>query len=244
VIGVALVVVPARDEEELLPACLASLRRAAGHPELAGLSVRIAVVLDSCSDRSGDVAAPLLRARDTLIEQRAGNVGIARGLGIDSLLTEEAGRPLSTIWVANTDADSRVPFDWLARQVRLANAGADAVAGTIVVDDWHEHPAQSAPIFADRYAREIEPAGHHHVHGANLGVRASTYRQIGGGPPLPLAEDHALVHALERAGATIARPATLRVVTSGRRESRARGGFSDFLRALPSQPGEARDSDP
>jgi hypothetical protein len=232
-IGAVLVVVPARDEEELLPRCIASLRRAADHPALARLSVRIAVVLDSCSDRSGDLAAPLLHRRDSLIEERAGNVGTARGRGIDTLLAMEAGRPLSNIWVANTDADSRVPPDWLARQLRLANDGADAVAGTIIVDDWHEQPARTAPIFAARYALDVQPSAHHHVHGANLGVRASTYRQVGGCPALPLAEDHALVEALDLTGATIARPATLTVITSGRRESRARGGFSDFLRGLP-----------
>lgn len=196
-IGAVLVVVPARDEEQLLPRCLASLRRAAQHPDLDRLSVRIAVVLDGCSDRSGERAAPQLLRRDSILEQHAGNVGIARAHGIDTLLAAESGRPLAEVWIANTDADSRVPRDWLARHVALANTGADAVVGTITVDDWHEQPTCTQPLFAARYLRDVRSAAHRHVHGANLGVRASTYRQIGGAAPLRLAEDHALVEALE-----------------------------------------------
>jgi RNA polymerase sigma-70 factor (ECF subfamily) len=37
------------------------------------------------------------------------------------------------------------------------------------------------------------------VHGANLGIRASAYLAAGGFPPLPTAEDHALLAAAIRA---------------------------------------------
>jgi glycosyltransferase involved in cell wall biosynthesis len=233
VISALLVVVPARDEEALLPTCLTSLRAASAHPALAGIVVRLAVVLDSCSDRSGEIATEHLSQTDVLLEQQDGNVGLARRRGIDALLTAEAGRPRAQTWLATTDADSRVPADWLARQIALADAGADAIAGTISVDDWHEQPAETRRLFARRYAADVAERTHAHVHGANLGVRASTYHQIGGLRDLPLAEDHDLIAALEGHGATIVRPPALRVMTSGRRESRAPGGFSDFLRQLP-----------
>ena len=234
-IGAVLIVVPAHDEELLLPACLASLRRAAEHAALARIPVRIAVVLDRCSDRSGDFAAPHLRTGDLLLEQRDGNVGVARREGARALLAAESGRPGSSVWIATTDADSRVPADWLARQIELADSGADAVAGTIAVDDWHEQPRGTRDLFLARYASELRPARHGHVHGANLGVRGSTYEEVGGLEGLPLAEDHALVDALEAHGARVMRPPSLRVATSGRRESRAPGGFSDHLRVLSPQ---------
>jgi hypothetical protein len=227
-----LVVVPAHDEELLLPACLVSLQRAAGHAALARIPVRIAVVLDRCSDRSGELASPLLRSGDLLLEQRDGNVGVARREGARALHAAESGRPSSSVWIATTDADSRVPADWLARQVALANIGADVVAGTIAVDDWREQPRGTRELFLARYASDLRPTAHGHVHGANLGVRGSTYEEVGGLPGLPLAEDHALVDALEARGARIMRPPSLRVITSSRRESRAPGGFSDHLRVL------------
>ena len=75
------VVVPAHDEEALLPACLAALRRAAGHPALA----------DPRAPRRGArsllgpqrrLAAEQLRSGDALVERRGGNVGAARRAGI------------------------------------------------------------------------------------------------------------------------------------------------------------------
>jgi hypothetical protein len=232
VIEAVLIVVPAHDEERLLPGCVAALQRAAAHRALPRVSVRIALVLDRCSDRSGELASPLLRATDLLLEQRDGNVGVARRRGVRALLAAESGRPGATVWIASTDADSRVPPDWLARQVTLADAGADAVAGTILVDDWHQQPPGTRDLFLTRYARDLGCRAHRHVHGANLGVRGSAYSAVGGVSGRPLAEDHALVEALEAHGARIIRPPSLRVVTSGRRESRTHGGFSDYLRVL------------
>ncbi|MDX6565054.1 MAG: hypothetical protein QOE10_716 [Gaiellales bacterium] len=231
-IDTILVVVPAHDEEQLLPSCLASVRRAAEHPSLAATPVRVAVVLDRCSDGSGEQAVPLLRGGDVIVERRDGNVGAARRAGARTLLAGEVGRPLTDIWLATTDADSRVPRDWLARQVRMADAGADAVAGTILIEDWREQPPATRNAFAARYARGVALGEHRHVHGANLGARASAYERVGGLAELPLAEDHALIDALSACGASIVRPHDLRVVTSARRESRAPGGFGDYLRVL------------
>jgi glycosyltransferase involved in cell wall biosynthesis len=231
-IDAVMVVVPAHDEEELLPRCIASLRRAAAHPALTDISIRVAVVLDRCSDASGDHAVPLLRAGDRLLERRDGNVGAARRSGIEALLHAEAGRAPSSIWLATTDADSRVPADWLARQLRLADEGADAIAGTVSVDDWHQHPHGSRRAFEASYAQAMDGTVHRHVHGANLGVRASTYNLVGGVAGVPLGEDNAFVEALELFGVTIARPRALRVITSGRREGRVSAGFSKYLREL------------
>ena len=164
------VVVPAHDERQLLPGCIRSLRRAADHPALIGISVRIAVVLDRCSDTSGDRVAPLLRASDLLLERRDGNVGAARRAGLEALLNAEAGRAPSSIWLATTDADSRVPADWLARQLRLADAGADAIAGIVDIDDWGQHPKGARLAFEASYAAATNGFVHRHVRRANLGL--------------------------------------------------------------------------
>lgn len=225
------VVVPVHDEERDLATCLASIRRAAKHPELAAISVRISVVLDRCSDASGEIASQMLVIADRIAETRAGNVGVARNIGFDLVRRAESGLDDGDLWLATTDADSIVPDTWLARQVRLANSGADAIAGTIEIEDWDEQPAGARARFDRRY--EIAPDGTHgHVHGANLGVRSSTLAAVGGMPRAALAEDHALISLITAHGASIARPATLCVQTSARRESRAPGGFSDFLRHL------------
>jgi hypothetical protein len=217
------VVVPAHDEQLLLPACLTALRAAAAHPDVRHLQVHIIPVLDACSDDSG-LSAP------GAIEVRAHNVGVARAAGFSAVLDTEAGRPAEQMWLATNDADSTVPANWLAEQLRLAARGAEVVAGTVNVQDWSEQPTSVRDGFSAGYGRPGQ--GHLHVHGANLGMSATAYINAGGIPPLALAEDQALVDALRGRARRLVATGRIPVTTSGRRESRTVGGFADHLRAL------------
>jgi len=211
-IGVA---IPAHNEAALLARCLrAAGTAAARYRAKSGEAVKIVVVLDACSDGSDAICAGF--DVDTLAIG-ARNVGIARAHGAAQLL--QAGAR----WLAFTDADSMVAPDWLVEQLAL---GADAVCGPIDVDDWGAHPPHARDAFSSRY---VAADGHRHVHGANLGVSAAAYRRAGGFAPLECAEDVALVCALLAAGARVAWSARPRVVTSGRRIARVRGGFADTL---------------
>lgn len=224
------VVVPAHDEQDLIPACLASLRRAAAHPALRGVPVHLVPVLDACSDDTG-LHAP------QAVEVSAGNVGVARAAGFTEVLRREAGRPAAELWLATTDADSVVPPDWLAEQLALARAGVDVVAGTVQVRDWSEQPAEVRRRFRQTYGTPA--AGHLHVHGANLGLSAAAYLDAGGVPPLALAEDQALVDVLRTRARRLVSTGRIPVVTSARRESRTTGGFADHLRSLDDPGGTA-----
>jgi hypothetical protein len=215
------IIVPVHDERELLPACLVSLRAAARHSALRGLAVHIVPVLDACDDDTGEVAG-------AGIEVGARNVGIARAAGFAEVLRREAGRPTTELWLATTDADSTVPVDWLAVQLRLAHVGAQAVAGTVHVRDWSQQPPAARARFNRTYG--VPGDGHLHVHGANLGISAEAYVDAGGVPPLALAEDHALVDTLRSRGKRLVATGRIPVATSGRRESRTVGGFADHLR--------------
>src|ERR1700753_446293 len=79
------VVVPAHDEEELLPACLAALSEAVATvtAERPGLRVRIVVAADACTD---DTAAVARRAGVGLVSLDSENVGTARAAGLRELL--------------------------------------------------------------------------------------------------------------------------------------------------------------
>ncbi|PQV46200.1 glycosyltransferase family 2 protein [Paraburkholderia sp. BL21I4N1] len=210
------VIVPAHNEEALLAPCLAALLGASRHEELAGETVRIVVVLDACDDFSGAIARAY--GVETLM-LKARNVGIARATGADLLLADGAR------WLAFTDADSRVSTGWLVAQLSL---DADAVCGSIAVDDWTPHPLSVREVFRKTY---VDADGHRHIHGANLGVSADAYRRAGGFPPLTCSEDVALVDRLIATGARIAWSAAPRVITSARAVARARGGFGDTLAA-------------
>jgi glycosyltransferase involved in cell wall biosynthesis len=216
------VVIPAHNEQALLPACLAAVTSAALRVDI---PVLVVVTLDNCNDESDAIARDA--AGVTVVEIEAGNVGIARAAGAEAVLRWAEGTPNDRVWLATTDADSVVPVDWLAGQCALANAGWEVVLGTVDVLDWSEHDIDVAPRWSAGY-RPVED--HRHVHGANLGCSVAAYLDAGGWSPLALDEDVALAEAL--AHRRVIRTATIPVTTSARRDPRASGGFGDTLRAL------------
>jgi glycosyltransferase involved in cell wall biosynthesis len=219
------VIVPAHDEQELLPACLASLRHAAR--ALHGTPVHLVVVADACRDRT---AAAAQRGGASVVRIGARNVGAARAAGAYKVLRRAAHLDPADIWLATTDADTTVPASWLRQQARYASQGWDAVAGTVRVADWSGYQPETRAQFREHY--DSGPGPHSHVHGANLGVRASAYLTAGGFPAVPTAEDHGLVAALTAGGSRVLRTRTLSVVTSARRAARAPHGFGHYLAEL------------
>lgn len=108
------------NEQERLPACLAALGGTA-----------VIVVADARTDRTAEVAR---RCGAIVIEVAARNVGAARAAGVRDLLHRGVS------WVATTDADTLVPPGWITDQLRYAARGWDAIAGTVTVADWSDHP--------------------------------------------------------------------------------------------------------
>ena len=207
------VVVPAHNEETLLPSCLSTLRQAA---RSVGIPVHVLVAADSCTDgTAGAARAPGAR----VVAIRARSVGAARAAGMTELLRLTAGSDPAAVWLATTDADTLVPPGWLQRQLARADRGWDVVLGTVTVADWSEHSPHVPAAFAARYESGARP--HPHVHGANLGIRASAYLAAGGFRSLRTAEDHALVAAAARAGCSALRAGDIPVQTSARRQARA-----------------------
>ncbi|HEX3899277.1 MAG TPA: glycosyltransferase [Mycobacteriales bacterium] len=221
------VVVPARNEEECLPACLDAIERAAA---VVSMPVVVVVGLDGCSDGTAAVVATRCWAVGLPLEVSA--VGAARADATECALDLIGGVPLDRVWIATTDADSVVPANWLSGQLALADAGADVVVGTVAVDDWSEHSRWTK---ARWHASYLAVDDHPHVHGANLGVRASAYSAVGGWPRVTAHEDVMLVDALR--DWQIVRPSHLAVVTSARRDPRAAIGFGDTLRAMAATSG-------
>ena len=226
------VIVPAHDEQDLLPSCLASLRRAAR--AVRGTPVHLVVVADACRDQTAQAAR---RGGATVITTGARSVGTARAAGVREVLRRTGHLDPSDVWLATTDADTLVPPCWLREQARYASHGWDAVAGTIRIADWSRYPPGMRSLFNKRYGAGTEP--HPHVHGANLGIRAAAYLRAGGFPDVPTGEDHALVAALTATGSRVRRTRALTVVTSARRAARAPHGLSSYLTELEAEAGAA-----
>ncbi|PPH49589.1 glycosyltransferase family 2 protein [Rathayibacter sp. AY1E1] len=219
-----LVVVPARDEEERIGGLIASVQASATHlaHRAPGIGMRLVVAADGCSDATVERARAV--GAEVLELARCG-VGAARSAGIAHALSSVAA-PLEQVWIANTDADTVVPRDWLAAHVEHARRH-DALLGTVRPD-----PADLSPGAYSRWrdvrARE-ESIGS--IHGANLGVRASAYLAAGGFGREPLHEDVLLVERLRASGARVGATDRGEVVTSGRRDNRVEGGYGRYLHA-------------
>jgi glycosyltransferase involved in cell wall biosynthesis len=222
------VLIPARNEEALLPQCLRSVLRAVEQLPTT-VTWDVIVVVDSSYDRTREIAERMLRGRGCVLTTQAGLVGEARALAVEAALKRYGG-PAATCWLANTDADCCVPESWLLDQLMLAAQGVEAIAGTVDVDSFLEHGYEVAERFHSSYVLYADGT-HPHVHGANLGVRADVYLRAGGWNPLPTAEDHDLWGRLVRVGTRCLSVSAVKVVTSGRRVGRAPLGFAGALTA-------------
>ena len=218
------VVIPAHNEQDLLPSCLAAVRHAASQ---ASVPVHLVVVADACTDQTA--AAARAQGAD-VVEVSTRCVGAARHAGARQVLRATCHLDPAAVWIATTDADTRVPRWWLRRQLRFARQGWKGVLGTVTVGDWTDHPPQVQRLFAQRY--DAWQVHHPHVHGANLGFTADAYLTAGGFRPQPTGEDHALIDDLLAAGIPLLRTTQIPVITSARSRARAPRGFAWLLTSL------------
>jgi cellulose synthase/poly-beta-1,6-N-acetylglucosamine synthase-like glycosyltransferase len=222
------VLIPARNEEELLPRCLRSILAAAAElPK--GVTADFVIAVDNSSDRTLEIAKRMLSGRGVAVSTQEGIVGRARAVAARTALKRYRGA-LSRGWLAPTDADSSVPRNWLNEHLHLASENVEAIAGTVDIDSFAEH----GPLVPERFrtSYHIRPDGSHpHVHGANMGVRADAYVRAGGWKNIATAEDHDLWNRLEKAGARRLSVSRIQVLTSGRRIGRAPHGFAETLAA-------------
>jgi len=230
----AIVVIPARDEEARIAACLRSL----ASQTIGTDRFEVILVLDRCADRTGEVAAAAaerMRLALTPLEGPGLGTGPARRLGMDAACRRlhELGRPQGLI--ASTDADTRPSSDWLARQLEHRDRGAAVIAGRIELDPDESEALPAA--LRDRRERdaaarlrlvrcEDPDAAHHHFAGASLAITAAAYRAVGGLEPLQALEDEAFGARLAARGIPILRAPDVLVTTSARTTGRARRGLS------------------
>jgi glucosyl-3-phosphoglycerate synthase len=230
----SVVVIPARDEEERIGACLAALARQTVPRD----SFEIIVVLDACRDRTPrivELGASELGLRLRTVPGPGLGAGAARRTGMDAAAARLFALGAPEGLIACTDADSLPEPDWLARQLKHIGFGAQVIAGMIELDFERDSPMPPGVLrrrerdAAERLSRVrmTDPgASHHHFAGASIGVTAAAYRRVGGLDPHPALEDAAFAGRLQRHGISILRPSDVRVKTSARVRGRVVRGLS------------------
>ena len=231
---VSVVVVPARDEQDTIGACLGALAA----QTVAKNMFETIVVADACRDRTEEVArktAEALGLTLTVLHGPGAGSGHARRLGMDTAAERLESLGRSHGLIATTDADTVPSPEWLARQLAYLRAGAVVVAGLIELDP--DTAAQLPAAVLERRLRDAEhrmavvasvdpDAEHHHFAGASLGVTVEVYRRVGGLDATPALEDEAFADQLKAHRIPVLRPADVCVQTAARTTGRARRGLS------------------
>ena len=247
------VAIPVHNEEEHIAACLESLARQDYASPFA-----VVAFLNNCTDATVATIRRLtsrlpfrLYAPERRLDPDQANAGMARRLAVREAQDIVAADGV----VLTTDADSRMPPDWISAHMAMIEAGADAVAGMVEMDStdaaalpgWlleDEDRAQAFGTLLDEIDWRIDPDPHdpwprHIQHsGANIAVRAAALARVNGIPGVPLGEDRALFAELRRMDARIRHSRQGVVTVSGRLEGRAKGGMADTIARRMREPDE------
>jgi hypothetical protein len=177
------------------------------------------------------------------------NSGYSRRISMEkAFLLARAGAALMT-----TDADGRVPNNWVEANLRILSHGIDAVAGRAELDPidaakipnaLHEDDARECrygqlldEIYMLLDPDPADPWPRHNEHsGASLAVTVEAYRRAGGMPVVSPGEDRAFIEALKKTDARIRHAPEIAVTVSGRIFGRAIGGMADTIRRRLIQP--------
>ncbi len=247
-----LVVIPASNEEEYLPAAIHRVVRSAA--EASAGSWALIVIVNNSDDVTYDIAKKQLHKLgcpalllECAFDPSIADIGHVRRFALDLAAALPGAR-----YLLSTDADGEVGIDWVERAIaslrhsemvcgKVATNGADlaslpasvTICGDVETDLrsaldslWYALNGPSARGFSNMGL------------GANMAVRARSYIAAGGLPPVPSGEDRALHALFARQGRSIEHDSAMIVTVSGRTCSRVQGGMAACLAA------RARDRDP
>ena len=245
------VAIPARDEEALLPACLAAIRPPRGDAEALAVVVSCNNCEDATAARAHALAASLsyrLHVAEVALPPERAHAGGARRHAMD--LAADWAAPAGVI--LTTDADGAPDADWVGAFDAAFATGVDAVAGRVSADwdvlsrfpervlevgarEW-DYQSLCAELEARLDPEPHDPwPRHNQTCGANAGLTREWYRRIGGLPVLPTGEDGAMFREVWRRDGRVRHDIRPHVTVSARTEGRAAGGMAE---ALASRHGE------
>ncbi|QPM89645.1 glycosyltransferase [Pseudooceanicola algae] len=237
------VIIPARNEEDRIGACLAAL----APQSTAGVTVIL--VVNNTTDRTGEIARTVanrfglhLVVLDHTLPADQG-VGTARKIGCDHALKRMA----NLRFLLTTDADCIIGRNWIVRN-RSHLRKVDAVCGKVDVITEEADILRSMDqrlatlegtyreLVQDIYARYApgctDIAGTHgEAAGASLGITKPAYVAVGGFAQIKCSEDRRIIRDLRSLGRKVRHASDVTVQASCRLDGRAAGGMSDALKA-------------
>jgi len=209
------VVIPARNEQALLPQTLQSIQSLTRKPD------ELIVVDNGSADNTAKIAQTY-GAKVVYISTRG--IGLARQKGL-----EKASGDI----IAYTDADTVVPTEWLTKiEKAFAAPGVVGVFGTYKIHEGHWFFKLHMNHLQDPLARFLYHLQFPMVPGANFAILRQPAIVAGGFPThFMMLEENEMARRLMNQGKVVYRPDIV-VVTSGRRGKEGLGIVSRYLVAL------------
>ncbi len=251
------VIVPAKDESQMLPATLTALTNQTdlnGKP-LNPLTYEIIVLANNCIDNSAAIARQFAQQHPDLVLHVAevtlpldrAYIGYVRKMLMDEAYLRLMSVGRSRGIIASTDGDTQVSATWIAAISHEIHSGVDAVGGRILTDRHSRHALD--PQAKSHFLQEVgyrslvaqiefhldpdlhDPLPRHYQHyGASLAVTAEMYAKAGGLPPVRTPEDEAFYQALLKVDARFRHSPLVQVTTSARVSGRSPVGLAAQLR--------------
>jgi hypothetical protein len=253
----ACVILPARNEEDLLPSALQSLaeqKTLNGEP-LPYQHYEVILLVNNSTDRTPEIARSFQRLYSSFrlhvvnrnFEKSHAHIGHVRRLLMDEACRRLEGLDRFEGLILSTDSDTRVAPNWICRNSAEITQGADVIGGRIVVlpceQELIDTTTQEIYRYDHLYRRLLcwledrcdpqlhDPWPRHHQHfGASLAITPRAYRLARRMPPRRYLEDMAFYEALIRRDIRIRHSNLVRVFTSGRLNGRTRFGLSRQLK--------------
>jgi cellulose synthase/poly-beta-1,6-N-acetylglucosamine synthase-like glycosyltransferase len=120
------VVIPARDQADTIAQCILSVFAANSYTGWRN-SLWIVVVADACRDKTVKIARDAVGAFGEVLEVAAQSRGTAHAIGASALLEHFYHKPCHAVLLANVDADTCVPRDWIDVQLKRQRAGVRSI---------------------------------------------------------------------------------------------------------------------
>jgi len=238
------IAIPARNEVELLPQCLAAL---AGQTDIDPARFAVVASCNNCTDGTAAAIRQMtlpfaLQVDEVSLPADIAHAGGARRAAMDAA----AGLCGDDGIVVTTDADGVPAADWVAATVAAFVPGIAAVAGRVSTD-WDQlsqFPADVLDVGAREWdyqllSAELDAYGdpephdpwprHNQTCGANMAITRDWYGRIGGLPVLRTGEDGAMFDAVRHRDGLIRHDMASHVTVSARLVGRAQGGMADAL---------------
>jgi cellulose synthase/poly-beta-1,6-N-acetylglucosamine synthase-like glycosyltransferase len=247
-------VIPASDEAERIEATLTALReqRALDGSPLTPETFDVIVYANNCRDDTAEIvrafarrhAEPAIHVAEGALPPDVAHIGTARRRVTEAAAARFRAAGRDGV-LAGTDADTIPEPTWLAATLDEMRT-TDVVLGRILVvpSEWQALPAHTRRRLADEDAYSFVVAElesrvaadrygawprHWQRFGASFAVSVCAHDRAGGIPPVRALEDVAFYNELIACGARVRHSLRVRVWTSARVQSRARGGFADHV---------------